>query len=469
MLGGLWRAVRRSLWLLLAGTGSVAVAVGGNGAAFALSALWFRSLPIADPERLVVVYGTGSDSHQVQLMPYREALRLSELPAFGAVTAEVTDWTSAVAAQLRPTIQLVADHSPRRIAAIGSGYFETLGVPIRGRTFREDEVRGHVSPVAIISERYSQRLTGDTNTLMTIAGPVEVVGVVPAAFEGLTLGASVEVWLPIGAVPQLSGAAGLPPDLVPVTSFARLRPGVSVQDAEVAAAAVGLRVRMLHWDHVRVGIRNTRDLDQQNQLMAVLIVGSVIVILMACGNLAAVVLARSEERSRIDAIRLALGAAPGRIRRDVFTLVGLVTLVGLAVGFVLSRAMLAFARTVALPTGAVVDDLDLGLDWRVLSVSLLAATLTGAAGAFAATYRLGRLNPAALLSDGRGLARATGLRLRRAVVGIHAAVSMGTGGLGPPSGGDCRRRRRPCARLCLRADAVCPSRAQVELLCQCDR
>lgn len=408
---------------------SLAIGIGANTAVFTVvHALLLRSLPVPEPERLVIIEGDGTYARFEQL---RSAVTsLSGLFAIGHL-------------------------SPRQMieAAVGEGetesvltqevsgaFFPVLGErPYIGRAFGvDDDQTAAAHPVVVLSYSYWQRrfggdpaVLGQTIRLSNVA--VGIVGVMPPGFFGVDVGQarSVDLWCPLWLKQQLDDGF----EAERLTTYAtgsswlelmgRLRAGVSIEQARAELETVGQRLGPLRPEdraprlRMKLGDKGiTRLRGQFSQPLSVLWTITGLVLLVACANVGGLLLARGASRQREFAVRLALGAGRRRIVRQLMTESLLLALIGGAVGLLLaSWGVDWLSRYMA---GSA---LDLGVDRHVFGFALLVSAISGVSFGVAPALRFSRLElTSAFKRAGAGL---TGRqRLHRVLVVIQIAISV---------------------------------------------
>jgi putative ABC transport system permease protein len=390
---------------------SLALGIGANTAIFSLvNSLLLRSLPVRDAEQLVLLDG-GSWTN----------------PIWEQIRDRRTELFAGAAAYGQDEYDLSRGGQTDRVEGLwASGeFFDLLGVPaVLGRTFdRRDDRRGSAqAQVAVLSFDFWQRryggagdVIGRTITIQQI--PFTIVGVTPPGFFGPQVGRSVDVFAPLAAAELASG-----PDRLDSRSMwwlevvARLRPGQSADAATQALRAVQAQLRdatlPTGWPPAQLeqylrtpltvapaarGPSHLREYYQQ-PLVAVMVVVS-LVLLIACANIANLLLARANIRRHELTMRLALGASAARLGRQLVTESLLLSALGAALGILFASwasGLLAQQLDV---------ELDLSLDRRVLAFTIGVAVLTALLFGLAPALRAGRLEPTdALKEHGRGLA-----------------------------------------------------------------
>lgn len=288
---------------------------------------------------------------------------------------------------------------------VSAELFPTLGiVPLQGRIFRPDDDRQGAAPAAIISYGlWQRRFGGDPSavgrTLVFEGKPHSVVGIAP---EGFQLAGSADVYTPLGQStdPRLENRGARF-----IHAVARLRPGVTLQEAQSEIAVVARRLaKQYPKTNDGVGMR-VRPLQQElvgdvRGTLLLLLSAVGLVLLVACANVASLMLTRAIAREREFAMRAALGAGLGRLARQLLTESALLGLFGGALGIVIAE--ISVRPFVALWPGTLPRADEIQLDWRVfafgVAVSLLSGVLFGLAPALRVTRR--SLEPA-LRAGGR--------------------------------------------------------------------
>ncbi|MYD87092.1 MAG: ABC transporter permease [Acidobacteria bacterium] len=363
----------------------LALGIGANTAIFSIiNAMLLKPLPIHRPGELVGVYverTTAPGGYRPFSYPNFEDLReqagaFANLAAHNLVLVGIGDGEA--------TRRVWAD-------AVTANYFETFGVPLAlGRAFTAaEEQPGANLPVAIVSHDYWVRegrpdVLGET--ILVNAEPLTIVGVAAAGFTGSSVLFRPEVWLPLGLYGTVAtDIAGTPSrslrerDNYTLTVKGRLGPGHSVESVAPELEAIAARLsgaypatnadRTLRAAPLpRLDVPTRPATDGQFAALSALVLGMAgVVLLIACLNLANMLLARGASRRREMAIRLSLGGGRGRVVRQLLTEGFVLSVGGGAVGLVVAVwAAGALARSIesVLPFAVAVSGI--GVDWRVL-------------------------------------------------------------------------------------------------------
>ena len=444
------------------GAGFVAVAVlslglgiGANTAIFSLiNSVMLRALPVRHPEQLVLMTDPGSGGIAIETQETGPRSILS-YPEFEQFREHNTVFSGMFAAEstlsnvdLFPGRSATELPDKARAQLVSGEFFGVLGVePFAGRVFTPEEDRAPgANPVVVISYGFWQReFGGDAGilgrTVRIGKQPFQIIGIAPARFRGILVGADPDLWAPITMQQQvLPGRDYLKPrDTLWLQVMGRLKPGVSRAKAQAGlnvvlqqmlrmwnANAASGRERLGSFDEQIVlsegatGASTVRGQFSEPLQMLMAMVG--LVLLIACANLANLMLARASARQREIGVRLALGAARGQLIRQLLTESILVAALGGIVGFVLAAWGADMLVSVVSRS---VDHLELGAihDSRVFlftaAISILAAMLFGLAPAVRAT----RVDLNRSLSAARGSAGGRG-QAGRVLVVAQVALSL---------------------------------------------
>ena len=406
---------------------ALAVGIGANTAIFSLvDAVLVRGLPYADADRLVVLIGNvrrqtveRRGGSFPDYLDWRD--QAASYEAMAAYTGSTTTVTSGSGDAERITIE-----------AVSAPYFDVLGVAAgAGRTFRRDEdaVEGRDAVVVLGHGLWQRRFGGDAGvigrTITLGTQPYEVVGVMPAGFTGLTDQA--ELWVPF-TMSSLSGYALAQRGNRGLQVIARLRPGVTTDQAAAEMASISARLEAEYPDTneargVEVAPLPALTFGQIQPAVLALMVAVAFVLLIACANVANLLIGRSELRQKEIAVRTALGAGRARLLRQLVTESCVLAVIGAGLGLALASValnLLVASTPLTLPTYV-----HPGLSLRVLAfttgVALACGLLLGVAPALHA--RGGRISEA-LKDSARGSSGAAAQRLRGVLVVVEVSLAV---------------------------------------------
>ncbi|HSK08869.1 MAG TPA: ABC transporter permease [Vicinamibacterales bacterium] len=380
------RVMRANPLLVGAAVVSLAIGIGPNAAVFSvIEALGFRPLPIEDPASLLRISSTvraGDDDG----LSYPEYLEVRDATrSLGGIAVSAPQALGMRIADGPAVVTLAATAS--------ANYFQTLGIePVIGRAFlpEEDRTPG-THPVALLSHRiWVRRFEADPSVLGRTVRlnriDCTVIGVLPAGFEGTQPILAPEVWVPTMLWPALSGgeAATLTERRRrEMTVVARLAEGATLAEARGELDALGARLAE-SYPATNAGRRLTVDYDQSIRRRPAALFGGLalavvsLILLIACANVAGLLLGRSEARRDEIALRLAMGASRVRLVRQLLTESLVLSLIAAGAG---TLAALGLVRTVPLliPALPMTLNFDFRLDLRVLAFTLLVALVAAPA------------------------------------------------------------------------------------------
>jgi macrolide transport system ATP-binding/permease protein len=427
---------------------SLAIGIGANSAIFSLvNSILLRPRPISHPEHIVEIY-VGEGDHPYQTTSYPSYVDLRDH----------NDVLSGLAAYGISQFKLGTAEGVEQIwgEEVSGNYFDVLGVPAqKGRMFlpEEDLVPGR-NPVAVISHSLWQRRFNSDPDLVGKTVDINdrqltIVGIAPAQYTGMIRGFGIDVWIPTMTLPSLdhSGEHALSRSSRHFTLVGRLKPGTSLEQARARFDLLTRDMRAAHpeeWmqKHESTGrVREssitvlpeseTRVHPQAYEAVygvaALLFVVVNLVLLIACMNLASILLARAVTRRKEIAVRLALGASRRRVIRQLLTESVLLSLIAGAAGILLAVWLLNLltAFLPPLPEGVRIA-LDLDLDWRVVVYTIAFATITGILFGLAPALQSSKADVSTVLKDDSslfaGLYRKS--RMRMGLVVVQVAFSL---------------------------------------------
>ena len=414
---------------------SLALGIGANTAIFSLiDAVLLKNLPVAEPERLYVLQPAGRKGMGAFSYPGFEVLRAQNQVFSDTFPLGGGDrWNVIVSGQAELT----------NGELVTGNYFSALGVgAIAGRTISASDDKESATPVAVISHSYwKKRFALDASAIassITINGaPFTIVGVAPKEFFGVAIGDAPEIWVPFSMLPRISPGATLADSGTWwLSAMARLKPGVSEQQAqanlEVVLPMVQRRMEIPesrgqdHFSRIQLtpGGKGISMLRQQFSLpLRILMIVVGIVLLIACANVANLLLSRASARQREFAIRLGVGGTRSRLVRQLLTESILLAMIGGALGLLFAlwsgNLLVAF-----LAGGRFQVNFVLGPDLRMLAFTGTVSLLTGILFGVAPALRATSLDPGPALKENVRSASGTRQPLSRVLIVLQVALSL---------------------------------------------
>lgn len=436
------RALAASRGFTIVAVASLALGIGANTAIFSLiDAVMLRDLPVRNPQELVVLSFAGGTRDAGEFTnPIWEQVRDGDVPFGGVLAYGDLGVNLADAGEVRPAEGLW----------VSGTFFETLGIrAARGRLLApRDDVRG-CPATAVISHAFWQSALGADpgvigRTIAFSGHPVEVIGVAEAGFRGLEAGRAPAFYVPLCAQPIVDPSSGflenrsywflrilgrLPATTSLVEANASLQVHSPVWFRNTLPADWGADNQKSYLENVLAAKSSLGALSgvRQSYSVALLILMAIValVLLVACANVANLMLVRAEGRQRELAVRVALGAGRMRVVRQLFVEGLLLALAGGAIGIALayqgSHALVQF-----LSSGREPVSLDLALDLRVLLFTAATAVFTAILFGMAPAWRALRVDPHdALTAHGRGTANTRSrFGVGKALVTAQVALSL---------------------------------------------
>ena len=444
--GGLGRDFRHAVRLLLRRPGfsalailALALGIGANAVAFTfVTSMLFPEMPVHEPDRLIRVYGRIPDGLQHATISYPDYLDIAErVPFLDGILAE----------KLVP-LNLGTERGNERVwgYAVSGNYFTLLGVePVLGQLFDHEGHEPGQHPVVVLSYGFWQRAFGGDRGVIgqkvVLNGyPFTVAAVTPAGFTGTNVGLSPSVWAPVSMSEYvLAGFEILYRRNRSFLSVARLAPGVSVDEARVGLDVIAEQLAAEYPDENQgYGLNVLPESEGGIHPMmrggfigfsGVLATVVALVLLLACANVAGLLLSRSFQRRREVGLRLALGASRGRLVRQFLVESAVLAVLSGALGFALAFYGLRLLAAIQIPTD-VPFVLPLTIDARVLAFTLVVTIATTLLVGLVPAFQGARTALVPALKDGAGLAHRR-TRLRNALVASQIALSavllVGTG------------------------------------------
>jgi predicted permease len=448
------RGLLRSPLFAMVAILSLALGIGANTAIFTLiDQILLRKLPVKAPDELVMLYQTGA--HNGSNM----GQRMHSYPMYQEFQKRAEPLAEVICRRLTETSVSIDNQTERLDTEMVSGnYFSMLGVhAAAGRVFssQEDDQVYNGHPVVVLSYDYwSRRFSRDPGVIgkkiLVNSFPMTIVGVSAAGFAGLDPARSPQIRLPIQmkptVVPEWSWVYMDNPRTRWVQVFARLKPGWTVKSAEAPLQTLFLQVRQNEmtlpgakdWSqyardqfmkgHMRVeaaagGFSSMRNDFSTPLLVLMCMVG--LVLLIACANVANLLIARGFMRQKEIAVRLSIGASRGQLVRQMLVeslvLSAIGGAAGVALAVALTKGLLAFVPSDGRPMM-----LQAAPDGRVLGFTLALTFLTGIVFGLLPALRASRPDPWATLKDTVGAIAGTGgsLFLRKGLVAAQVTLSF---------------------------------------------
>lgn len=429
-----WRAMRKRPLVTAVALVSLVLGISMSTVVFSLlDAAVLSPLPVRDPSGLALLLsqrGPDDVNHNFSypdFSDYRAAqLTLTDLIAYSATDITVRRPSGATVVQAE---------------LVSGGFFQTLGVKIvAGRGLTDTDDRPDSPPVVVVGETLWRTLAPDRRDFapQDIAlndRPYTVVGVADDSFHGMQIGGDVRVWAAIHQQAVLAPSGG--ESYLPrrgaswLSVLGRLKPGVTrdAAAADLNRIEAALAPAVNRQEHRRLvferGDQGDSFLPKSAASPLLLLLGAALLVLVvACANVANLLIARAADRSREIVVRTALGASPGRISRLLLVEALLIGVAGSAAGIVLARWLVTLAVPLFREFGQPVA-LDVGLDGRLLLFVVAAGLGSTLVAGLVPVFQF-RSAPAGSLGDGGRTASAgvSAARIRRGLVVVQFALSL---------------------------------------------
>ncbi|HYE89105.1 MAG TPA: ABC transporter permease, partial [Vicinamibacterales bacterium] len=422
---------------------SLSLGIGANVALFGVvDALLLKSLPVRDPQTLIRFVTQDPDHGDINLTLSNRAW---------GYLRDRQPFAEAVVAAANNRVNLARGGEARHVQALyinGTG-LSTLGVdPVIGRMLQASDDTDTAEPVAIISHLLWQRdYLGQPDvlgqTIWLTNQPFTIVGVAPRSFYGLEVGQRADVIVPLSGYLHVRRASGNTspqrPDAAWLSLYARLKRGQTIEDATTAFRAWMPELRdasrppgpearnyLAHPVSAIPGGQGHSFLREQYQRPLFVLLGAVaLVLVIACANLAALVLARFSDRRRELGVRLALGAGRGRIVTMLVAESILLAAAGGALGLAFAQSFVAAMLPYLGSSASSSTQLAVSLDARLIAFATLTALLSGAIAGLLPAWRASRVAPQLSIASGRaGLHGRRATRTLRVLVAGQVGVSL---------------------------------------------
>ena len=403
---------------------TLAVAIGANTAVFSvIDRVVLAPLPLPRDREVVLLTSQTPDGSN---------------PRFAVSHADFLDWRSdtrsfaGMSAFTGSTVTITEGEQPERLSGllVTSDFFDVLQVrPLLGRLFRASDPPAEVAGTAVLTHGFWTRRFGSDAAIVGRsirfgAGPMTVIGVLPADFGEIGPNIDVVTLLNPSMIPNVENHAQHMLQVV-----ARVRSGVSIDAAQQDLRAVAERLARTHpsiagWGANVFSMRDERARTVREPLM-ILMAGAVLVMLIACTNVASLLLTRNALRHRDVALRRALGASRGRLVTQMLVECLALAALGLAAGVGVALAILKLIARVA-PEGLIPENVTIPLDWRMLGFALALVTVATLVAGLLPALRLTVSGLARSLREG-GRSAAGGmsaLRARRFLVVTEVSLAV---------------------------------------------
>ncbi len=403
---------------------TLALGIGVNTAIFSIvNAVILRPLPYKDSSRLVTFNVKTAMFPAFNLQP--------TWPAFQAIRAQASSVEQAVASwETDRTLTGTGQPAVLDVAGVSDSFFESLGArPAFGRLLSDQDQNSSQDHVAVLSAalwrtRFASSPSAIGKKLILDNQVYTVVGV---AAEGFAYPERAEVWVPI----SLSSEIAQNPTFFSLNVLAKLRKGARLESLQAELAVISRQLEQ-ELEKQKPNLKGSYKLTAETLLDSrvqdgrkgylVLWAAATLVLLIACANLASLLLARGWSRHREMAMRAALGASPRRLHRQVLVESCSVAVLGGLAGIGLAAVGIDIFRAVAPPDTARLNEVS--MDWTLLWFALGCSLLSGLIAGLAPARRAARLSPNELFKQGTSAGGANRSRFGSALVVIEVALAF---------------------------------------------
>lgn len=416
-----FRMLAKKPLFTIVGVLTLALGIGANTAIFSVvNAVLLRALPYSNPEQLIVLSTTTTDDDRgglsvPEVLDYRSQMKsLEDVTAFQSQSVNVT-----------------GGERPDRVrgAFVTANFFKVFNLsPVIGRTFAEGEDRKGGEKLAVVNEKmWHDRLNGDANLeskkLILNGEPYSVIGVVPSSFMH-PLDPDVEVWLPVMNYPGNDGSRAWRQ----LFAMGHLKPGGKLMQAQAEAVTIAEQLAQAYPQEnagrsAKIEYFQEMMIKSVRPMLWLLFAAVGVILLIACANLANLLLARGLSRQKEMAVRAALGARRWRLIRQLLTETTVISVLGGVAGLLL--AYWGLYALLKLPQNFV-NATDATLNTRVLLFALAISVITGWIFGLVPALQLARPELQSFLKEG---ARGSGEgsrwnRMRSGFVVAQVALSL---------------------------------------------
>ena len=429
------RALRSQPAFFLLAVVSLALAIGANSAIFSFAdALLLRPLPVADPSAVFDVINTTPDN------PFEGM----SFPDYRDLREKSRSFAGLAAYRLTPIAAATNPAAPAQIRLamlVSDNFFSVVGVaPVIGRAFVREEANAPGDARAIISyDFWQQQYAGDRSVIgrsLRLNGIVfTVIGVAPEYFAGLDRFVRPTIYVPLGMSQRLAAAPADPLEdrsRHELVVKGRLSPGSSQESAQAELATIGAALeheypKTNHNRHPAIRTELQRRIQQTPQMLALIkmLMGLVgLILIIACSNVANLLLARARARSHEIAIRLSIGAGRRRLVRQLMTESLILAVAGGGAGLLCAYGGIRLLQTLSVPSEPP-SVLGVQLDWRVVEFSFFAALVSCVFFGLAPAWRTVRMDfVSALKAGGHGVSGQPRTIGRDVLVVAQVALAM---------------------------------------------